>query len=328
MLDYAAHTDPIWRVAVEQEGPIQITRLTGKVDPIDTSPAADPDDPVLKPELEVRIAEVTLNGRSQLRTEIESAFAGESWPPMSAIVAPMRSYAVKVFDVNADAYYRTPSAHSDKHQSLSAMARNLLVDLFGKEWEISPGEQTIRIDWDHGNDGWKGREIRVRAGNDADPNCLYHQVVGDAVTYRYRFHAPPPPPAPGEPPGINVTNLEWWKYIGLRERHNVAMAVKPYVEDRVEHWKFICSAAPPTVESVVQEPGKLAKSPAELAAQRRAVVIPILTKKRWSRGKWATEAGVGKNSIYEYLDGKRNPSSANRIPMAQALGLLPEELPE
>jgi hypothetical protein len=66
---------------------------------------------------------------------------------------------------------------------------------------------------------------------------------------------------------------------------------------------------------------------AERARVRRAVVMPILKQKRWKRSKWATEAGVGKNSAYEYLDGKRNLTDENREAMADALGLKPEELP-
>lgn len=98
---------------------------------------------------------------------------------------------------------------------------------------------TTRTDWQLGIEGWKGREIVVIAGNDPDKNCLYHQLVGDAITYRYRFHAILPAPIPGEPPGINLSNLEWWQYIGLNERHNLAMAIKPYLEDRIAHWQFV-----------------------------------------------------------------------------------------
>jgi hypothetical protein len=64
------------------------------------------------------------------------------------------------------------------------------------------------------------------------------------------------------------------------------------------------------------------------ASARQAVVMPILRNKRWKRGRWATEAGVGKNSVYEYLHGKRNLSDENRKAMAEAIGLKPEELPD
>lgn len=66
---------------------------------------------------------------------------------------------------------------------------------------------------------------------------------------------------------------------------------------------------------------------AERAKRRQAVVMPILKKKRWTRGRWSTTAGVGKNSVYEYLDGKRNLTEENRKAMAETLGLLPGDLP-
>jgi len=64
------------------------------------------------------------------------------------------------------------------------------------------------------------------------------------------------------------------------------------------------------------------------AAARQAVVMPILASKRWKRGRWATEAGVGKNSVYEYLDGRRTLTDDNRKAMAEVLGLKPTDLPE
>jgi hypothetical protein len=64
------------------------------------------------------------------------------------------------------------------------------------------------------------------------------------------------------------------------------------------------------------------------AATRQAIVTPILAKKRWTRGKWATDAGVGKNSVYEYFAGKRKLSTKNRQAMAEALGLKPGGLPD
>lgn len=65
-----------------------------------------------------------------------------------------------------------------------------------------------------------------------------------------------------------------------------------------------------------------------LAAKRRAVVAPILEQKGWSRWRWATGAGVGKNCIYEYLDGSRDPTEENRQAMADELGLTLEQLPD
>jgi len=67
---------------------------------------------------------------------------------------------------------------------------------------------------------------------------------------------------------------------------------------------------------------------ASLARKRCAVVDPILNAKGWTRGKWVTEAGVGKNSVYDYLSGERNLTKENRQAMADALDLSIEELPE
>jgi len=57
--------------------------------------------------------------------------------------------------------------------------------------------------------------------------------------------------------------------------------------------------------------------------------MPILTKRRWKRGRLATEAGVSKNSVYEYLDGTRAKiSDENKEAIAGVLGLEPEQLPD
>lgn len=79
----------------------------------------------------------------------------------------------------------------------------------------------------------------------------------------------------------------------------------------------------PTTDSATDQDQWAARAEA-----RAAVVMPILTAKQWTRGKWATEAGVGKNSVYEYLDGKRKLSKENRQAMAEVLGIKPEDLPD
>jgi hypothetical protein len=96
----------------------------------------------------------------------------------------------------------------------------------------------VRILWQDGPDGKpEGREVEVVAGNDPDPTCVFYELLSNAIEHRRRFFEPVP--APGEPPVFNVTNLEWWQYIGLNERHNLAMAIKPYLEDRIAHWQFV-----------------------------------------------------------------------------------------
>ena len=84
----------------------------------------------------------------------------------------------------------------------------------------------------------------------------------------------------------------------------------------------------PAVVPAEAKAGPADPEQAERAGVRQAVVNPLLAKKRWSRGKWVTEAGVSKNSVYEYLDGRRSLSPANRTAMAEALDLKPEQLPE
>jgi hypothetical protein len=65
------------------------------------------------------------------------------------------------------------------------------------------------------------------------------------------------------------------------------------------------------------------------AQRRQAFVNPILKRKRWKPGKLATSAGVGKNSVYQYLIGTRAKiSDANREAIAEALGVSPMELPD
>jgi hypothetical protein len=59
-----------------------------------------------------------------------------------------------------------------------------------------------------------------------------------------------------------------------------------------------------------------------------AVVNPILKAKDWTVNKWATVAGVGKNCAYDYLDGRRNLSKANRRALAEVIGLRVQDLPD
>lgn len=244
-LDRPSQTDPIWTITAPWKEPIPLTRLSGEVEWIDPSVPQEPDDATLPADDEQRTADVTLSGRSELRSEIERLFSGPDWPLASATIEPFRRYATKVFDANAAAYRKAATVATDAQDLLDAMARNLLSNVFGSEWESSPGEKVTRIDWQQSAEGWRGREVIVLAGNDPDKNCLYHQVVGNAVMCRYRFHAVIPPPNPGEPTGINSSNLEWWRYIGLNERHNLAMAIKPYIDDRVAHWRSIYSSTSP-----------------------------------------------------------------------------------
>jgi lambda repressor-like predicted transcriptional regulator len=65
-----------------------------------------------------------------------------------------------------------------------------------------------------------------------------------------------------------------------------------------------------------------------VAARRKAVVMPILANKQWTRNKLAYNAGVSPSCVNEYLDGRRRLSPKNRRAIAESLGLKPEALPE
>lgn len=89
----------------------------------------------------------------------------------------------------------------------------------------------------------------------------------------------------------------------------------------------VSSAGNTTVLEVGDPPRDL-RDRADKATARQAIVLPILQAKRWKRSKWASEAGISKNCVYEYLDGKRDPSFQNRRAMAEVLGMKIESLPQ
>jgi hypothetical protein len=225
---------------------LRVTSIDGSVRWINPG-ASDPEPSIWTPEDEKRISACVFDGRAAVRNELEGIFSGKEWPALAALVEPFRRYAVAVFDVYASAYRhvaRTLAAYQEALDQL--LLPMVLRDLFGREWDRCPGEKVIRMLWQDGPDGKpEGREVAVVAGNDPDPTCVFYDLLSNAIEHRFRFFEPLPPPAPGEPPGINLTNLEWWQYIGLSERHSLAMAIKPYIEDRVSHWRFIYSPTTP-----------------------------------------------------------------------------------
>jgi hypothetical protein len=68
---------------------------------------------------------------------------------------------------------------------------------------------------------------------------------------------------------------------------------------------------------------------AERAARRQAVVMPILANRHWKKGKLVTKSGVGKATVYGYLDGTRSwIEDENRTAIAQTLDLELNQLPD
>jgi len=132
--------------------------------------------------------------------------------------------------------------------------------------------------------------------------------------------------------GISVEEYTW----GIIERPCQASAECCFKLETAAMAARLCNEPPETSSApavMVGDPSPTGQRPtrpeiAKRALIRRSVVVPILKNKRWTRGKWATMSGVGKNSVYEYLTGKRNLTHQNRKAMAEAIGLKPEELPD
>lgn len=146
--------------------------------------------------------------------------------------------------------------------------------------------------------------------------------------------------------GVGIASL-----CGRLQRVAHAAGSAPPNRDRFIHLKAatidavkvafrVLKAEAKLAESTMPEPRKRAKlrsiAPApgepemqeQRANRRKEIVMPILRSKNWKPGKWATRAGVGKNSVYEYLDGTRKfISDENRTALAETLGLPENELP-
>jgi hypothetical protein len=225
---------------------LRITSIDGSVRWINPE-GSDPAESIWTSEDEKRISACVFDGRAAVRSELEGIFSGKEWPALAALVEPFRRYAVAVFDVYASAYSHVARTLAAYQEALNQLLLPMVLrDLFGREWDRSPGEKVVRMLWQDGPDGRpEGREVTVVAGNDPDPTCVFYDLLSNAIEHRYRFFEPLPAPAPGEPPGTNL-NLEWWQYIGLSERHSLATAIKPYIEDRVSHWRFIYSPTAPS----------------------------------------------------------------------------------
>jgi hypothetical protein len=133
------------------------------------------------------------------------------------------------------------------------------------------------------------------------------------------------------PPGVLAPDLS-------KQREDL----KTRLRLRMHHWLMEAEMRAAEIEQHLENEAKLeafsAKSgdapnnreaSALRAKRRQAVVTPILQQKDWTRGRLVTEAGIGKNSVYRYLDGTRRKITAeNRKAIAQSLGITEEQLPD
>jgi hypothetical protein len=222
------------------QGAMRVTLIDGSVKWI-TPEDVEPEESIWTPADEKRIAACVFDGRAAVRSELEKIFSEKGWPALAGLIEPFRRYAVTVFDVYASAYRQVTGTSAAYQEALNdRLLPMVLRDLFGREWDRTPGDSVVRTLWQDGPDGKpEGREVDTVAGNDPDPTCVFYELLSHAIEHRHRFFEPLPAPEPGELPGIGLTILGLWQYIGLKERHSLAMAIKPYLEDRVAHWRFI-----------------------------------------------------------------------------------------
>lgn len=91
---------------------------------------------------------------------------------------------------------------------------------------------------------------------------------------------------------------------------------------------------PPAVAASSNKPSgrqthQVSETREQRASRRRDFVSPILDRFDWTPGKLATEAAVGKTTVYEYLNGKRKSiSRPNRKALADTLQVELKDLPK
>jgi hypothetical protein len=91
------------------------------------------------------------------------------------------------------------------------------------------------------------------------------------------------------------------------------------------------SGAPTAIEEAqhLRVRGEREQDTLNRAARRRAVVGPALQRKRWKPSRLVSKSGVGKATVYGYLNGTRSwIAEENRKAIAEALDLKPAQLPK
>jgi hypothetical protein len=169
-------------------------------------------------------------------------------------------------------------------------------------------------------------------------DCLVESIATESLGVRFESLATQAGIALGAPSGT-LPHKYWLHQLFLDLRANNSNHILIYsdtvgvIERLFEASAIYCARLDrePLEKSAkpCEDPGLGRPETADERSERRSVVVmPILRSKRWTRGTWATKAGVGKNSVYEYLNGKRDLSVENREVLAEELGLKPEELPD
>jgi hypothetical protein len=209
-------------------------------------------------------------------------------------------------------------AWSDRE--LDRRCREFLLEIFIDAYEDKAKDLGIRrrLSSLHGQGFSLDREARLKVEKSAEW-IKYQELLGDAL------EAQSTPTSIAEGPGPLP---EHEQADGTESRKDNVAGTEPLLDFEQPARATENGAAERTI------PGPRGADPTSLEAldmtkheRRRAVVGPILKEKGWTVNKGGTQAGVGKNCAYEYLGGRRNLSTANRLALAQVLGLEAEDLP-
>jgi hypothetical protein len=138
----------------------------------------------------------------------------------------------------------------------------------------------------------------------------------------------------GCPPGL-LPQSYWFHSLFLDLRANNSNLLRAYSETgcfidrlleastnyyaRVSRQTLEKAAMTYEVEAIPREEVETSREETvtERSHRRKSLVMPMLRAKRWTRSRWATKAGVSKNSVYEYLNSKRDLSIENRQALAE-----------
>jgi hypothetical protein len=98
--------------------------------------------------------------------------------------------------------------------------------------------------------------------------------------------------------------------------------MRPLVMAQSWHLEYLAEV-PKIYESLTKPSMALS----QVSERRRAFVQPRLEKKGLTVSTWCGLAGVDPSVGYDYLSGKTNPRADNRLALAEALSVPPNELP-
>ena len=219
-------------------------------------------------------------------------------------------------------------------QQFNLKAAKFAVSLIGKPWDRDACKLALQ------DLATQVFELSKPTFKTLTPDVHIERDLGSAEVWEVVADGPRRPPRDSvryqqNPELFHAEQSEIWRMLQDRAQCQMESLDQEHGQKPTE--KLITeSMALPRQETGVQGPvdqpeaesSELQRLVAERAERRRAVVMPILKKKRWKPGRLVTKAGVAKNSVYRYLDGTRKWISAeNRDAIARELDLKPEDLP-